>query len=169
MKPFYAKAEAGILTFGKGRDRMIKDLLENEGARYVVERLTPESSRMRAYFEGAVIPLFVYLDGNDYKDPHVINYYRENYIKPEFNGEMVVIQGKPVKVGKSTKGELKELTDRLIDWMEEQYGIDRTTCLQPEDYKKFRDTIYPFTDFETYIDYLIEVKKLPAVYLKHEK
>ena len=168
MKPFYAKAVNGGFDFGKGRDRMKQDLLENEGARYIVERITPESTRMRAYFEGAVIPLFVYLDGNDYKDPEVIHYYRENYIKPEFNGEMVVIRGKPVKVGKSTKGELRELIDKLIDWMEEQYGIDRLQCLQPEDYKVFRDTIYPFTEYESYVDYLVEMKKLPVVYLKKQ-
>lgn len=168
MTVFLAVSDDGKLSLGSehNRARFADFMKKNPGMRLRIEPQLPESKGQRRFFEGAVIPLFAYLDGHDYKDHNVLHYLRENYIKPEFNGDMVVVNGKPIKVGKGTKGKLKELVERVIDWLEEQYGIDRNVSLNTKDYEHYRDVIYPFSTYESYIDYLLEMKKLPAVYLK---
>ena len=79
--------------------------------------LEVESSKQRGFLEGAVIPLWIYLDGNDYKDTIKQKQYHE-YMKEEFNPEMVKISGKMVKVGASTKGQLSGeygIVNKVID------------------------------------------------------
>ncbi len=171
MTRFIAKLKDGSFNFGSEQniEKFRHFAKFNVGKKVEIKLLTPESRNQRGYFEGAVIPLFVYLDGADYRDNEVVRYYRDYYIKPEFNGEAMTINGKAIKVGKSTKNQLQNLIEKVVDWLEEQYGIDRRECLDPEEYKKFRDEIYPVTDYDSYIDYLVEMKKLPAVYLKQPK
>ena len=51
-------------------------------------------------------------------------------------------------------------TASKIDWLEEQYVIDRREVLNPKDYKKWRDEVFLYGGPETYIDYLVETGKL---------
>lgn len=165
MKSFPTVARNGTLQVNPVHSSYLR---RHEGRRFRVALEVLESKGMRGFFEGACIPLYAYLNGLDYRNPDLLVALREQVVKPEFNGTVVVVDGKARKLGLSTKGRLHEVIDRFIDWMEEQYGIDRTQCLDPEDYKRFRDEIYPFSEYENYIAYLIDLKRLPAVYTARE-
>ena len=165
MPTFLAQSKNGRLSASSEYTAALlrKDLAENDGARYSIERLTPESGKQRRFYHGAVIPLWAFLNGYDYKDSNTLEWLHHE-AKKEFNGEVVMLDGKPAKRGKSTKGALnKGYLERIIDYLEEQYGIDRTQVLNPEKYKDFRDRIYPYSTYDSYIDYLIDIGLLKRV------
>ena len=72
--------------------------------------------------------------------------------------------GEPKKVGRSTRGSiaLRPFVERIILYLEENYAIDRTRCLDVKDYKHFLDTIYMHGGYEHYLDYLIEMGRVPT-------
>ena len=51
----------------------------------------------------------------------------------------------------------KKLNCDNFDWLEDNYGIDRNKVLDPKQYRKWRDEVYPFGGPDTYIDYLLEL------------
>jgi hypothetical protein len=78
--------------------------------------------------------------------------------------------GKSVKVGLSTKGLLKETdkqnsgyVERVISYIEENYGVDRTKVLNTAHYKDFVDRVYSVSKYDDYIDYLVELNFLPRI------
>lgn len=159
MNKFSAVSTGIGLSFGSdyNKVRLLKDLKENKGARYKVIRETPESREVRGFYHGAVIPLWVFLDGNDYRDSAICAHYH-NEAKKEFNGDIIIRAGKKEKIGKSTKGKLNSgYVDRVIDSLEEQYGIDRSKVLDTELYKKWRDEIYPYGGADNFIQYMSEI------------
>ena len=143
------------------RDKLKSFLKENPGMRLEIKPLTPESNKQRAFYHGAIIPLWAYLDGKDYKNNLTLEQLHE-IAKREFNGEIIIVHGKDQKVGKSTKGLLNSgYIERIMDYLAESYGIDIGLLLNPEMYKKFRDEIQPFTNkYDTYIDYMKDIKIL---------
>lgn len=143
------------------REAFRKHLVNNEGAVFDIVKRTPESRKQRKYYHGAVLQLFAYLDGKNYRDSSVIDQYHE-LCKVEFNGEIIVAKSLTVKIGRSTRGKLHDgYLERIIAHLEENYGIDRSKVLDPKLHKKFMAEIYPFeTKYETFIDYLIELKLL---------
>ena len=148
------------MNFGDYTENLKALAKRHEGAKISLEMLTPESRQQRKFYEGAVIPLWAYLDDKDYKDNQVCENMRE-VAKIEFNGAMEEVGGKVYKIGKSTKGELnKGFLERVIENLEEQYGIDRKEVLNPADYKHWRDTIFPYGGPNCYIDYLIDCGRL---------
>lgn len=156
-----ATADGGMEFSDYTRAKFKKFLKENPGMRLAIEPQTPESRNQRAFYHGAVIVLWAYLDGNDWRDGETLNQYHE-IAKREFNGEIIVVHGEPHKVAKSTKGMLnKGYLERVIDHLVENYGIDPAMVLNPELYKKFRDEIYPMTSkYDTFIDYMVDLKLL---------
>lgn len=163
MTKFYAKArDDGGLQFPSdfAREKFKQYLKENAGIRLEISPFVPESSKQRAYYHGAVLPMWAFLDGKDYKDTHVLEYMHE-VAKREFNGEIVVVNGKKQKVGKSSKGLLNSgYLERVIDYLVENYAIDQGAVLNPDQYKYFRDVIFPVSDHEDYIDYLLSTGAL---------
>lgn len=165
MAKFIAKAtKDGGFDLGSdyNRARLKAHLKKNAGKKFRIEDLEVESLDQRGYFEGAVIRLWVYLDGNDHKDSVRVKQYHD-FAKEEFNPEYVKIAGKMRKRGASTKGKLKGehgIIEKVIMFLEEQYGIDRMEVLDPKKYKDWRDTIFPFGGPDNYIDYLVSIKKL---------
>lgn len=148
--------------FGKARERVLLHCKHNAGKRFILSDLLPESQHQRKFFEGAVIRMWVYLDGKDWKDNAICKEYHE-FAKLEFNPKKVVINKKLVTIGGSTKGKLQreEICDKVIDYLEENYGIDRALVLNPKEYKEWRDKLRSFSDVPfDYIDYLISTKKL---------
>jgi hypothetical protein len=140
-------------------DSFLKDP-KNEGRVIAIQDRVPESLKQRAYYEGAVIPLWAYLNDYDFKDADTLGFLRET-AKKEFNGEITILDGKKVIRGKSTKGLLGEndqqssgFLERVISYLEENYGIDRNKVLNPEHYKTWRDEIFSFGEHESYIEYL---------------
>lgn len=164
---FKVRAQGGGLSFSSdfSRDRFRKFLKENEGIILTIKPELPESKNQRAFYHGAVLPLWAYLDGKDYKDSDVMNQMHE-VAKREFNGEIIMINHKPEKVGKSSKGLLNDgYLERIITYLAENYAIDPVVVLNPELYKTFRDTIYPFdTKYEDFIDYMQDLNLLPTVH-----
>ncbi len=162
MKFTALATQDGGLEFGEyQRAKFKKFLKENAGIRVVIEPMMPESRSQRAFYHAAVLVLWAYLDGKDYRDSLVLEQMHE-IAKREFNGEIMVVNGTPHKVSKSTKGLLnKGYLERVIDYLVESYGIDQGLVLNPEIYKKFRDEIYPNTNkYDTFIDYMRDIKIL---------
>lgn len=128
--------------------------------RLTIEEVTPESRNLRRFYHGAIIPLWAHLDGKDYQDSAVLAEFHE-VAKNEFNPKMIVVSGKAYKVGRSSKGkDLQPFVERVIDFLTEQYGIDPMEVLNPETYKDWNDRIYPYGGPDTFIGYLLSVKKL---------
>jgi hypothetical protein len=163
MSEFWAQSKDGNLSLGTEENARLfrDDLRKNPNARYHISRLTPESKDQRGFFEGAVVPMVTFFQENmDHMDSADLAKMR-HWLKVEFNGEIMVVAGKANKVPKSTKGKLnKGFIDRVIDWLEAQYAIDRIEVLNPKDYKNWRDTIFPSGGPDNYIDYLVEVGRL---------
>lgn len=159
---YYAIAKNGRLNMNEYTRKAFSDFLsENEDMRLEIRALLPESQKMRGYFEGAIVPFITFfqegLNHRDYKD---LKNVRE-WLKIEFNGDFLAVGGKTHKITKSTKTNLKEFIEKLMDWMGEQgYPIE---LLNPEDYKKWRDEIFPsgeITDPDNYIDFLVSINKI---------
>lgn len=161
---FWAQSKDGKLSLGSEHNaiRFREFLRKNPNTRIRIEPYTPESRKQRAFFEGAVIPLITYYqEGLDHTDSDDCRKVRE-WLKLEFNGEILRIGEKIQKVAKSTKGELQRgFLEKVLDWMNDQ-GY-QTELLQPNDYKKWRDEVFPFGEGpDNYIDYLLELKKLKS-------
>lgn len=170
MTTFLAYSDKGKLSLGTeyNRSRFKQDLAENDGARYRIERITPESREQRGFYHGAVLPLWAFLDGNEWHDGNVLEHYHHE-AKKEFNGDFIVRAGKKERFGKSTKGALnKGFLERVIDFLEEQYGIDREKVLNPEAYKKWRDELYANGQADSYIEYMQEIGLLKGGEIKEE-
>lgn len=160
---FVAIIQNSKLTFKNShiREKFADWVKKHEGRRLFLSPTFKESEDQRGFFEGAVVKLVTYFqEGMDYTNSEDCRNVRE-WLKIEFNGDFVQVNGKSLKVGKSTKGKLNEgFLERVIDWIEENYGVKREKVLNSDNYKTWRDTIYPFGGPETYIDYLKEIKLL---------
>ena len=160
MKTILARAkEDGSLEMSDYQRATLRQFIkDNKGRRLrlKIDLELPESKNQRGFLHGAVYPLWAYLDGKDYRDSATLDDLHE-VAKLEFNPDIVIVGGVDKKIGRSTKGELNQgFMERLIDFLVEQYGIDPAKVLNPDSYKKYRDTIYPFTTkYDHYIDYLI--------------
>ena len=157
MTNFVAIIQEGKIKFKNEflREKFAKFVKNHEGKRLFITPTFKESDNQRGFFEGAVVPLVAYLNDKDYTSSDECRNIRE-WLKIEFNGGFTVINGKSHKIGKSTRGKLNEgFLERVIDWLEENYGIDRTQVLNTKEYKTWKDEIYPFGGPDTYIDYLV--------------
>ena len=147
------------MFFGDGVKAIKEYALKHEGGKFELLPYTPESRKQRGFYHGAVLPLWAFLNDWDYKDSELLSFLHEE-AKKEFNGEMVVLDGKRVIRGTSSKGALQTHIENVILYLEEQYGIDRAKVLNPEQYKDFRDRIYSEGKYEDFIEYLIDLKVL---------
>lgn len=155
--------EEGGFNFGQSRERVLNHCKHNAGKRFTLSDHMPESYSQRKFYHGAVLPLWIYLDGKDYKDSNLRDSYHE-LAKIEFNAEMVVTKGRTVKIGKSTKHKLNEgFLEKVIENLEDQYGVKREECLDPKDYKHFKDKIFMESEFDDYIDYLKSLNRIPKL------
>jgi len=139
---------------------------ENDGKVIAIIDRNPESKQQRRFLHGAILPLYSWLNNMNYRDSETLDWlYAE--LKKEFNGEIVILDGKEVLRGKSTKGLLAEndkqesgFIERVITYLESEYGIDRNKVLNVDSYAKFRDEIFSFSKYDSYIDYLITLNYL---------
>jgi len=151
------------LDFGE-RNRVIfkRYLAENPGMVLKITPVLPESKKQRGFLEGAVIPLVAfYQEGMDHRDHAHLRDVRE-WLKAEFNGDMVVVAGKALLVPKSTKGReaLNAFLEKVLVWLQENYEPP-AEALDPGRFKEWRDTIFPYGGPSYYIDYLIEIGTFP--------
>lgn len=160
---FLVTIKDGGFSFGSeyNRGRFIDWSRKNKGQRAGISLLSPESWDQRKFFEGAVCPLVAFFqEGMNHRNWEDVKTVRE-MLKIEFNGVYVKIADRSTKIGGSTKGELNQgFLDRVIDWMEEQYGINRAEVLNPKEYENWRDTIFPYGGPDDFIDYMVSIGKL---------
>lgn len=166
MTSYHFQSRAGQIHMPSdfARQAFKKHLQNNEGAIFDVVKRTPESRQQRKFYHSSVLQLWAFLDGKDYKDSNILDQYHE-LAKIEFNGELIHSKSLVVKVGRSTRGKLHEgYLERIVDHLEQNYGIDRAKVLDPKLYRKFMEEIYPFeTKYETFIDYMLELNLLPII------
>src|SRR3954466_11665212 len=114
MRKFIGQFLGGKLEFGEDRPRLLKFMQANEKLRFELVPLLPDSRQQRKYYHAAVIALWAYCDGKDYKDDAVLANMHE-VAKLEFNSEIVNANGKTYKIGKSTVGKLRDgFIDKII-------------------------------------------------------
>lgn len=158
---FQGKYKDGGFDFGPNRDRILKHAKFNIGQRFILSDFVPESSLQRRFFHGAVLSMITYYQEgmNHHNSDDLEKVF--NWMKYEFNPEMVIVGGKTIKIGGSTKGKLEKnhLVEKVIDWMDSQEY--KTELLIPSDYKHWRDVIRSHGGPTNYIDYLVELGKLP--------
>lgn len=138
-----------------------KYLAENGPCRIRITHELPESNKLRGWFEGAIIPLVTfYQEGMDHHSKDDRLKVRE-WLKAEFNGELVTIAGKVQRVAKSSKGRavFNPYVERVMDWFVPNYEPPQE-AIDPEYFKVWRDTIRSFGGPGDYIDYLVQTGKL---------
>lgn len=141
----------------------VRQAVKDNGSpiRAEIQTLLPESRGMRKYVMGSLIPLLVYLDGNDYRDTKTCDRYFEHY-KKEFTPELLKINGKVETFGASSKGSkaLGRFAEKLQDYLDEHYSISYSSkIISPDFYKEWRDTL-SMESMETFIEYCVRLKLL---------
>lgn len=139
----------------------IKKAVKDNGApiRAEIQTLLPESRKMRGYVMGSLIPLLVYLDGNEYKDSKTCDRYFEHY-KKEFTPELLKIHGKVEAFGASSKGakSLNVFAEKLQDYLSEHYAVGYDSkVINPDFYKEWKDT-FSMDSTDTFIEYCEKLK-----------
>lgn len=140
-----------------------KFIKENPNMPFEIKPIFAESSRQRGWFEGALVPLVTfYQEGMDFRNSKDNEKVR-NWLKIEFNGELVVIGSKTHKVAQSTSQKLNSgFLERIVDWLEVNYAPP-VEALDPKSWKYWHDAIYPNGGPDTYIEYLLEKKIIKRV------
>lgn len=143
----------------------IRKAVKDNGApiRAEIQTLLPESRKMRGYVMGSLIPLLVYLDGNEHKDSKTCDRYFEHY-KEEFTPELLKINGKVHTFGASSKGSkaLGRFAEKLQDYLSEHYAIGYDSkVISPDFYKEWRDT-FSMESTDTFIEYCEKLKLIKA-------
>lgn len=148
-------------SFGEyTRIKLRKFMKENPNSPFELKPIFAESERQRGWFEGALVPLVTfYQEGMDYRSQKDREKVRE-WLKIEFNGEFVSINGRAHKVAQSTSQRLNlGFLERIVDWLVTNYEPPME-ALDPNKYKHWHDTIFPDGGPETYIGYLLEINIL---------
>lgn len=156
-------SEDGGLSFGTyTRLHLKKFAKENPKMPFKLVPLLPESAAQRGFFEGGICPLVAfYQEGMDYRNYKDVKKVRE-WLKIEFNGELVALKGKSHRIAKSTKNKLSDgFLERVEDWLIENYKPPEE-IFDTKVYKNWRDKLKPLgeTKTENFIDYLREIKLL---------
>ena len=120
----------------------------------------PESIKQRGFFEACLCPLVTfYQEGMDFHNSDDVQKVRE-WLKLEFNSQMVEIKGKVHRIAQSTKKKLNQgMLEKIVGYLEDNYAPP-IEALDPEFYKDWRDRIYPYGGPDNIIDYLISLEIL---------
>ncbi len=151
----------GGLEFGEYIKAKLKHFIkDNPNMPFELKPLFPESPSQRGYFEGAICPLIAfYQEGMDHRNSKDRDTVRE-WLKIEFNGEMVNLGGKVHRIAQSTKNRLNQgFLERVTDYVIENYAPP-DEALDPKKYKHWKAAIYPNGGPDNYIDYLVALKIL---------
>lgn len=166
------------ISFGSdfNRARFSRFVKENNGIRLSIRPESPESRKMRGYFEGGLVPLATYYQDYltlvvkgkekqkrlDYHDPDDCALMRDVLKRGAGLVDLVVVAGELKEITKSSLGRvaLRKATDFATDWLLQECGAP-AEAIDPEKYKYYRDAIRPNPRAPaTYIDYLRSVNIL---------
>ena len=117
----------------------------------------PESENQRKFFEGVVCVLATFFQDNlDYRNNDDIKKMRDTLIEDALGLETKEIEGKLRTFRESSKGSenLNKVVEYSIDYLVSEFAIEQEEVLNPDKYKTWRDTIYPYGGPDNYIDYL---------------
>lgn len=133
---------------------------KNPGQPFELKPILAESKKQRGWFEGGICPLVAfYQEGMDHHEAEDVRKVRE-WLKTEFNSELVAIGDIVHKVAKSTKNELNSgFLERVVEYIIENYAPPME-ALDPKRYKHWHDAIYPYGGPDNYIDYLVKINLL---------
>lgn len=158
-----ARIKEGKLDFGSDRANIdwqkFKDA--HEGELMEIKPYFPESKKQRGWFEGAMVRTLTYFHEElDYRKSSDCKIMHE-WLKQEFNGEAVTVNGKTHIRGKSSKGLLnKEFGERVLNYYIDQgYPIE---AINHERYKDWKNRLSITEKWNSYIDYLVDLKILPS-------
>lgn len=136
----------------------IRQAVKDNGSpiRAEIVTLMPESNQQRRYLMGSLIPLLVFLDGNDHRDSKTCERYFE-FLKLEFYPEVLTIKKKVHVFAGSTKGSnrLNKFIERVQEYICDNYGLEFSNpVFNPSEYKKWTDELLT-AGFETFISYAL--------------
>jgi hypothetical protein len=129
---------------------------QNPNQPFELKPILAESKKQRGWFEGGLCTLVAfYHEGLDHHDPKDVAKARE-WLKIEFNSEIVALGGIAHKIAKSTKNELNSgFLEKIVQYLEED-GCP-PEALDPKQYKNWHDSVFPYGGPDNYIDYLLAI------------
>lgn len=158
-------SEDGLrLEFGEyTRIDLKRCIKENPNMPFKLTPILPESKDQRGFFEGCICPLVAfYQEGMDYHNYKDVEKCRE-WLKIEFNGEMVEIGGKINRVAQSTKRKLNQgFLERVEGYLIDNYAPP-DEIWDTTKYQHWKDAIYPNGGTDNYLDYLLELNILKKI------
>lgn len=142
------------------RMNLVRFMKQNPSMPFELKPLLPESLKQRGFFEGCLCPLITfYQEGMNHHNAEDVEKVRE-WLKLEFNSQMVEIGGKVHRIAQSTKRKLNQgFLERVIGYLEDNY-VPPYEAVDPNFYKNWRDAIYPYGGPDNIIDYLISLNIL---------
>lgn len=131
----------------------------NGPVRLTVSSDGAESAKMRGWYEGGLVRLIThYQEGMDHHSNHDRRKVRE-WLKQEFNSEIVNVAGKAQRVAMSTEGRavFEPFVQRVQDWFIENYNPP-PEAMDPEKWKHWDQTVRTLPDTpDNFLDYLISI------------
>jgi len=156
---FICRPDGHGLNLGQRNTAIFVDFVrKNPNVPWKLSPVLPESNKQRGFLEGGVLPLITfYQDGLDHRNSDDVRKVRE-WMKEEFNGEMVELGGKVHLVPKSTKGRdaLQPFLERVMDWLVENYQPP-AQALDPNEFKRWQAEVFPYGGPPDFIGYLQEL------------
>jgi hypothetical protein len=154
----------GRITLSPNTKESFRQYLKDNGPVEIkICAVLPESNKMCRWYEGGLIPLICfYQEGMDHNSSADRLKVRE-WLKVEFNGEVIELNGKTQLIARSTKGRavFNPFVERVQDWFVQNYDPP-AEAMDPAKWKHWHDTVFPYGGPRTYIDYLIEIGLLKA-------
>ncbi len=160
FKGRFTKDGKGFIFSDFFRQKLKFYMRQNPNQPFELNPILAESKKQRGWFEAGLCPLVAfYHEGLDHHDPKDVKKARE-WLKIEFNSEIVALFGKAHKVAKSTKNELNSgFLERVVGYLVENFAPP-DQVLDPKSYKHWHDAVFPYGGPDNYIDYLLEIKIL---------
>lgn len=160
FKGRFTKDGKGFVFSDFFKSKLFAYMRNNPSLPFELNPILPESKEQRGWFEGALVPLVAfYQEGMDHRDSKDLKQVRE-WLKIEFNGELVVVGGISHKVAQSTKRKLNlGFLERIVEWLTENYTPPQE-ALDPKKYDDWHDRIFPQGGPDNYLDYLVKIGML---------
>ena len=158
FKGRFSKDGKGLVFSDFFKAKLKHYMRQNPNQPFELSPILAESAKQRGWFEGGLCPLVAfYQEGLDHRDSKDVAKARE-WLKVEFNSEIVALGGIAHKVPKSTKNQLNSgFLERVVDYIVENYAPPQE-ALDPKKYKHWHDAVFPYGGPDNYIDYLVELK-----------